>query len=144
MKLSKGTAHALHALMHMVRHITQLPLSLAAIAKAEGIPPGQLARVFVKLEAAALVKKVKKRPRGYEFAVDPHLITLLDVFEAIEGKPLFDECLLHHCPCKGNAENCLIYAQWLEAAQKMKQVFAQTSLANAAWTHPEHRFESPP
>ena len=59
MKLSKGTAYALHALMYIVRHITQLPISVTAIAKAEGIPSGQLARVFVKLETAGLVKKVK-------------------------------------------------------------------------------------
>jgi len=144
MKFSKRTAYALHALMYMVRHITQLPLSIGSIAKAEGIPQGQLARLFAQLMKAGLLKKVKGRHRGYVFSVEPEHISLLDLFEAIEDRPLFDDCLLKHCPCEGTTENCLIFAQWHEAAQKMKKVFSKTSVANAAWAHPEHRFASPP
>ena len=43
MKVSKTAAYSLHALMYMVRHITQLPATTNTIAKAEGIPPGYLA-----------------------------------------------------------------------------------------------------
>ena len=144
MKFTKSTAYALHALMYMVRHITQLPLSIEGIAKGEGIPEGELTKLYAKLVKAGLVKIVKGRPRRYVFAMDPEQISLLDLFEAIEGGPLFDDCLLQHCDCNGTTENCLIYAQWHEATQKMKNAFARTSLEKAAWTHPEHRFDSPP
>jgi len=142
-KFTKSTAYALHALMYMVRHITQLPLSIGGIARAEGIPQGQLAKLFPQLVKAGLVKTVKGRPKKYAFAKDPEHISLLDLFEAVEGKPLFDDCLLRHCVCTGTTENCLIYAQWHEAGQKMRKVFSETSLKNAAWSHPEHRFSSP-
>ncbi len=144
MKMSKATAYALHALMYMVRHVTQLPASIRCIAKTEGIPEGQLVRVFTCLVDAGLVKTVKGRPRGYVFGVDPEHISLLDLFEAVEGGPLFDVCLLQHCACTGTTENCFIYAQWHEATRKMKGVFARTSLEDAAWNHPEHRFDNPP
>jgi Rrf2 family protein len=142
-KFTKSTAYALHALMYMVRHITQLPLSIGGISRAECIPQAQLARLFPQLVKAGLVKTVKERPKKYTFAKDPEQISLLDLFEAIEGKPLFGDCLLQHCACTGTIENCLIYAQWHEAGQKMRKVFSQTSLVNAAWSHPEHRFDSP-
>ena len=43
MKVSQASAYALHALMYMVRHRTQLPVTSSTIAKSEGIPSGYLA-----------------------------------------------------------------------------------------------------
>ena len=144
MKVSKATAYALHALMYMVRHITELPVVTGTIAKAEGIPSGYLAKVFGRLAKAGLVKAVKGRRKGYVFARPPEEINLLDMFEAIEGKVLFDDCLLRHCKCGGTPENCYIYAQWISSTRKMSRLLDETNLVTAAWNHPEHRFDSLP
>lgn len=105
MKVSKSTAYALHALMDMVRHITELPAASDGIAKAEGIPSSYLAKIFRRLVKAGIVRSVKGRRKGYVFARPPEEISLLDMFEAIEGKALFDDCLLKHCECGGTPEN---------------------------------------
>ena len=144
MKLNQATAYALHALMYMVRHITQLPVTAGVIAKAEGIPPGYLAKIFSRLAKARFVTAVKGRNKGYVFARSPEKISLLDLFEVIEQGPLFDECLLKHCECGGTRESCGIYASWIAATKDIKELFARTSLASAAWGHPEHRFYSLP
>jgi len=68
MKVTKATAYALHALMYMVRHFTQLPVTTDTIAKGEGIPPGYLAKIFQRLTKARLVRGVKGRKRGHVFA----------------------------------------------------------------------------
>ena len=67
-----------------------------------------------------------------------------DIFEAVEGGPLFGDCLLKHCNCGGTPEICTIYSHWREATEKMLQIFEATSLARAAWSHPEHRFDQLP
>ncbi|MHC4740507.1 MAG: RrF2 family transcriptional regulator [Planctomycetota bacterium] len=144
MKVSKATAYALHALMYMVRHVTDLPASTAAIAKAEGIPPGYLAKVFQRLVKAGIVKAVKGRRKGYVFAKPPEEISLLDMFEAVEGKATFDDCLLRHCECGGTPDNCYIFAQWVNSTRKMNRLLDETSLVAAAWNHPEHRFHELP
>lgn len=144
MKISQATAYALHALMYMVRHITQLPVTVDTIAKAEGIPPGYLAKVFQRLVKARFVRAVRGRKRGYVFARQPEEISLLELFEVIEGGPLFDDCFLKHCECGGTPENCYIYAQWVSATKKMNQLLAETSVVTAAWNHPQHRFHSLP
>lgn len=144
MKVSKATAYALHALMYMVRHITQLPATTNTIAKAEGIPPGYLAKIFQQLVKAGFVKAVRSGSRGYVFAKSPEEISLLELFELIEGEPLFDDCLLRHCECGGTPDNCCIYAKWVSATKKINQLLAETSLVTAAWNHPEHRFYSLP
>ncbi len=144
MKVTKATAYALHALMYMVRHITQLPVTTETIAKGEGIPPGYLAKIFQRLTKAHLVKGMKGRNRGHVFARPPEDISLLEVIEAMEGESLFDDCPLKHCECGGTPENCVIFAQWIRATKKINELFEETSLASVAWNHPQHRFHSLP
>lgn len=144
MKVRKSVAYALHALLYMVRHSTQLPATTATIAKAEGIPPNYLAKIFQQLVKARFIKAVKSKNRGYVFARPPEEISLLELFEAVEGSPLFDDCFLRHCECGGTTENCRIFSAWANATKRVKEILEETSVADAAWSHPEHRFLSLP
>lgn len=144
MKVRKSVAYALHALLYMVRHSTQLPATTATIAKAEGIPPNYLAKIFQQLVKAHFVKAVKSKNRGYVFARPPEEISLLELFEAVEGSPLFDDCFLRHCECGGTTENCRIFSAWANVTKRVKEILEETSVADAAWSHPEHRFLSLP
>ena len=144
MKVTKATAYALHALMYMVRHITQLPVTTDTIAKGEGIPPGYLAKIFQRLTKARLVRGVKGRKRGHDFTRPPEEISLLEVIEAMEGESLFDDCPLKHCECGGTPENCVIFAQWVRATKKIRELFEETTLTTVTWNHPQHRFHSLP
>ena len=144
MKVKKSAAYALHALMYMVRHSTQLPATTDTIAKAEGIPTDYLAKIFQQLVKARFVKAVKSKNRGYVFARPPEEISLLELFEVIEGGSLFDDCFLRHCECGGTKENCRIFSVWANATKRIKGLLEETTVANAAWNHPEHRFLSLP
>jgi Rrf2 family protein len=144
MKVSKATAYALHAMMYMVRHITQLPVTTGTIAKAEGIPTAYLAKIFQRLVKAGFVKAVKGGQKGYVFARSPSEINLLEVVEKTDGITLFGDCFLRQCDCGGTPENCYIYARWTSAINKLKKLFEDITLETAAWNHPEHRFYSLP
>jgi Rrf2 family protein len=144
MRLSIKTAYSLHALMHMVRHVTQLPISGGAIAKAEGIPATTLSKLLQDLAKAGIVKAEKGRNKGYVFARPPEEISLLEILELTEGGDPFEECPLKHCACGGTPKTCEIYEQWHSLSQRMAQLFAMTSLAAIAWHHPEHRFHEVP
>jgi Rrf2 family protein len=141
MKVSQASAYALHALMYMVRHVTQLPVTGRAIAKAEGMPEGYLAKVLQQLVKGGFLRSVKGRERGYVFARPPEEIGLLEVFETIEGEPLFGDCPLRHCACGGTTESCRIFYQWMIATRKFRDLLDETTIAAAAWNHPEHRFD---
>jgi Rrf2 family protein len=143
MKINQASAYALHALMYMVRHVTQLPVTSRTIAKAEGIPEGYLAKVLQQLVKGGFLRSVKGRERGYVFAKPPEEIRLLDLFETIEGKPLFDDCPLRHCACAGTGQNCRIFAQWTKATRKFRDLLDEMTMATVTWHHPEHRFSVP-
>jgi Rrf2 family iron-sulfur cluster assembly transcriptional regulator len=144
MKVTKATAYALHALMYMVRHATQLPVTTNTIAKGEGIPSEYLAKIFQRLSKAHIVKGVRGRKKGHIFARPPEEISLLEIIKCIEGESLFDECPIKHCECGGTPENCYIFAQWVSATRKINAIFEETNLATVTWNHPEHRFHSLP
>ena len=144
MKVTKSAGYALHALMYMVRHSTQLPVTAVTVAKAEGIPSDYLAKIFQQLAKAGFVKAIRGRKRGYVFARPPEQISLLAMFEAIEGGPLFDDCFLRHCNCGGTPEGCSIFSIWTDATRQIKKKLEETTVASAAWSHPEHRFLSLP
>ena len=144
MKVQRSSAYALHALMYMVRHSTQLPVTTNTIAKAEGIPAAYLGKIFQKLIKGRFVRAVRGRKRGYVFARPPEEISLLELFEAMEGGPLFDDCFLRHCECGGTPENCCIFSIWHNATRQIRKLLKETTVATAAWNHPEHCFLSLP
>jgi len=90
------------------------------------------------------IKAVTRPRRGYVFAKSPETINLRELFELTEGGPLFEDCFLRHCECHGTPENCQIYAQWHELTSKMLHTLEETSLFDATWNHPEHRFLEKP
>ena len=144
MKVSQASAYALHAMMYMVRHMTQLPITSGAIAEAEGIPPGYLAKVMQQLSRAGFVRSVRGRKRGYVFVKNPEEISLLELFETLEGRTLFGDCPLRHCACGGTKDTCGIMAQWSQCVEKIRGKMATTNVVAAAWSHPEHRFNELP
>ncbi len=141
MKINQASAYALHALMFMVRHATRLPITSKEIARTEGMPEGYLAKVLQQLVRTGFIRSVRGRERGYLFARPPEEISLLELFEVMEGQPLFDDCPLRHCACGGTSHNCHIFSRWLAATRKVKELLEETTVAAAAWQHPEHRFD---
>jgi Rrf2 family protein len=131
-------------MMYMVRHVTQLPVTVSTIANAEGMPAEDLSKVLRQLASAGCIRSTHGAKRGYVFARPPEEISLLELFETLEGGPLFDDCPLRHCECGGTPTNCRIFQKWISAGRKMNQLFEETSIVNAARNHPEHRFDSPP
>ena len=140
MKVSKATAYALHAMMCMVRHRTQLPVTTEVIAKAEGMPSAYLSKILQQLVKAGFLKSTPGARRGYDFAREPEDISMLELLNVMEGDHIFSDCLLKRCECGGTPDNCYIYGQWLDATRKIKTLFEETNLVMATWNHPEHRF----
>ena len=123
MRVTKAAAYALHILMYMVRHREELPATASSIAEAEGIPLRDVTQISLQLINGGFVKAGKGRKKGYVLAKPPEEISMLELFETIEGGPLFDDCLLRHCECGGTPENCCIYAKWRSTTNKIEELF---------------------
>ena len=61
------------------------PVSLKAIAEAEGLPLAYLERIVALLKKAAIVESTRGAHGGYRLARDPEELTMDEVIVALEG-----------------------------------------------------------
>lgn len=130
----------MHALMYMVRHATQGPATIRAISRAENIPYRQLVHLFKLLAGAGIVKAAESGKSGYVFARPPGEVTLLELFERVEGEPIFSECFMKHCDCQSMNDSCRIYVAWKKATASVSRQLSEITIESAAWSHSGHRF----
>jgi Rrf2 family protein len=85
MKLSRASAYALQALIHMAALKDNPIVASHLVAQARGIPEKFLLKVLKPLVAARLLQSLKGPNGGYRLAKPTKAITLLEVVEAVDG-----------------------------------------------------------
>jgi len=115
-------------------------VTIQAIAKAENIPYRQLVSIFKLLTDGGIVKAADNAKSGYVFAKPPGQVSLLELFQLVEGEPIFDECFMKHCDCEATIDTCKIYEIWKKATASVARQLSEISIELATWGHPEHYF----
>lgn len=113
LKVPQKTDHALVLMRHLaIRHAAKASLSLADVAKAEGISQGYLEEVARLLREAKLIEGRRGIGGGYVLARDPRDLTVADVVTAIEGPTWATECLGTAAEAKKAARGSANAAVW--------------------------------
>ena len=94
MRLSKGTTYAVNGLMALAGMKATGPVQLKEIASSRGLPANYLAKIFGQLARAKILRSYRGARRGFMFARPPQQITLLDIYEAVEGPMEASDSLL--------------------------------------------------
>ena len=105
LRLNKMTDYAIRA----VRGIYQNPgdvVTSVQISEQENVPLPVLFKVLRILTQGGIIRSRRGRGDkvgGYELAVSPGDLTLLDIIRLVQGEPFFSECLMEEgiC-CKAN------------------------------------------
>ena len=85
MRLSKGTIYAVNGLMALAGMKAQGPIQLKEVASSRNLPANYLAKIFGQLARAKILRSYRGARRGFMFARPINQITLLDIYEAVEG-----------------------------------------------------------
>lgn len=98
LRISEAASLALHTMVYLAgeprRH-----QSAGAIAKVLCVSGAHLSKVLQRLTKAGLLVSVRGPKGGFRLARKTEDITLLDVFEAIDGPFDPGECLMHDRTC---------------------------------------------
>jgi Rrf2 family protein len=86
MRLSKASAYAVFAVVHVAAHQKDGPVQGRSIAEAYGIPVEYLLKILQQLVRADILISETGRRGGFLLKRTPERITLLDILEAIEGR----------------------------------------------------------
>jgi len=119
MKFSTRAEYGLRAIVHLAK--TTKPVSLASIAKKEGLSLAYLERIFAKLKKAELVKSFKGVKGGYVLAKPASKVKVAQIIEALEGS-----VYQLHCPdCK---ISCCVHPVWTKLYKQIYKTLNSISL----------------
>jgi Rrf2 family cysteine metabolism transcriptional repressor len=93
MMFSTKAEYGVRVMAHLARRKRDLPISLASIAEAEGLPLAYLEHLVQRLRRAGLVDSRRGAHGGYSLTKDAAEITMAEVVEALEGEIAPIECI---------------------------------------------------
>ncbi len=137
-KISDATALALHSMVHlaMEREGHSTTAEIAELFKASR---HHLAKVHQRLTKAGLVKSNRGPAGGVSLAKDPAEITLLEIYEVMEGEMHCNPCLFGNEACP--RRDCVLQNLLPGLALQVRDYFDQTTLEQLAkesrWKMPE-------
>lgn len=99
--ISEAASLAIHALAYLANQQDSKPVSTGKVAESFGFSEAHLSKVFQRLNKSGFLKSVRGPQGGFVLAKDPESITLLNIYEAIDG-PIsrHGPCLLHKTECE--------------------------------------------
>jgi Rrf2 family transcriptional regulator, cysteine metabolism repressor len=93
MMFSTKAEYGVRVMTHLARQDGTQPVSLGAIAEAEGMPLAYLEHIVQRLRRAGLVESRRGAHGGYTLARPAREITMAEVVAALEGEIAPIECI---------------------------------------------------
>lgn len=124
--ISEAASLALHATTYLAgcsgRSVTS-----REIARTLKVSHAHLSKVLQRLQRAGIVNSSRGPQGGFSLARSADRVTLLQVYEAIEGRLRLDRCLFDRPVCNG--ENCLLGSLLVKFNQEIKEHLQNTRLS---------------
>ncbi len=138
MIFSTKAEYGVRVMAHLAKAGGDDPISLAAIAEAEGLPVAYLEHLAARLRKAGLVQSRRGARGGYTLARDPGSITMAEVVRALEGDIAPVECITAGadgsvvCTREGEAghEPCASKLLWTRVQGSIVRALTDTTLAD--------------
>jgi Rrf2 family transcriptional regulator, iron-sulfur cluster assembly transcription factor len=129
MQITRAGEYGVLGLLHLARQGAERMVMIDEVSREEKIPKSFLAKIFQSLVKAGLIRSYRGAGGGFALVKKPEEITVLEVIEAIEGKIAFQRCLQEVPDCE-HMEGCALCGLFERAQDRVKEVFARTSLAD--------------
>jgi len=142
MLLSKPVCYAIRALTCLATYRNEGPILSTRIAREQKIPAQFLIKILGLLTTAGLVRSTRGPGGGFQLAVDPRTINLLDVVNIFEGVALAEECLLGLGKCDDSAA-CAVHHRWKSRKLEIMGFLRQTNIGELARMKPMIQPEAP-
>ena len=129
--------YGVRLLVELGRHHGDGPVSLKAIAEAEGLPLAYLERIVALLKKAELVESTRGAHGGYRLARDPASVQMDEVILALEGVVAPMSCFVDDTQegrvlCSHVADDrgaCATRLLWLRVHGGVMEKLSETTLA---------------
>jgi Rrf2 family cysteine metabolism transcriptional repressor len=131
MKLPTRVRYGCRTMVTLALHREEGPVPLEVLAEEQGIPERYLAKIVQDLRRSGLIRSVRGAHGGYRLSKPAAGISLLDVYEALEGTFCPVECLDAPGTC-GKTDECVTRGVWEELRDAVVGVMRAKSLDELA------------
>ena len=124
LKVSEAASLAIHTMVLLVKEPEKI-FTTREIAEILGASKNHLSKVLKNLEKVGFLKAVRGPKGGFSFAEGQEKLTLLEIYEVIEGPLTPVTCLLKKRICKGH--KC-IFGNLTAINKEIIDYFSKTTL----------------
>jgi len=124
LKISEAASLALHTAVLLATDPSKL-ISTKNLASTLHASEAHLSKVLQRLEKSGIVESARGPKGGFRLGKSADEITLLDVYEAIDGRLSSDNCLFDERICNGN---CIMGKLLCDIKKQVKDYLVQTKL----------------
>jgi Rrf2 family protein len=125
LRISEAASLAMHALGYLAKREVG-PVTSREIATRFEISEAHLSKVMQRLVKVELLRSARGPRGGFTLNRDPKTVTLLEIFEVIEGRFEPRQCLLSSSICDG--DNCILGKIVVEANTTLRARLEETTL----------------
>ncbi|MEZ4552504.1 MAG: Rrf2 family transcriptional regulator [Dehalococcoidia bacterium] len=129
--LSRKGDYSVRAMIDIARHYQERRRKAREIARTMDIPERYLPQLLAPLVHAGLLVATAGPDGGYELAIPPAAISLLQIVELAEGPLESPECVFGGGPCDW-AGVCPAHEAWTEGRAALERRLDRTTLADLA------------
>ncbi len=131
MQVTRAGEYAVIGLLYLARQAEGRTVMIDEISESEKIPKSFIAKIFQSLARSGLVISHRGAHGGFSLARPPSAITLLDIFQGVEGDFSLQKCVADEPECVVSETRlgaCSLCDVFLEAQNKVNEVFSRTTL----------------
>jgi Rrf2 family protein len=134
MQITRAAEYGVLGLVALARRPAGEVVMIDVICDEEDVPRSFLGKIFQSLTRAGIVRSARGSGGGFTLARLPGKISALEIIEAVEGPIALQRCLDDATGCE-HSGGCALCGLFAEAQDRVREVFAATSLADLAGRH---------
>ncbi len=131
MQITRATDYAVRVMVHLATLPEGMRVPVSELARAGGAPESFVSKVLQQLVRLGMVTSLRGMGGGFQLAVRPDQVTLLEVVEGVEGPLQINMCLSGKQGCDRKSW-CGAHPVWDEAQAALKRTLASATIARLA------------
>jgi Rrf2 family protein len=128
LRISEAASLAMHAMAYIASHRGDSPVSVAEMSRRLDVSEAHLGKVLQRLARLGFLESRRGPRGGYELGHGAGDLTLLRIYEAVDGPLRRGQCLLGHKSCRG--PECILGGLLESVNEQMREQLSQSRLAD--------------